>query len=183
MAKTSKKTAETPSIYTMVDSVTIKGFGVDLPLLSDVARNYFLQYGVRQSLQDSVAGLAKEMADDNDVSENPLSKSELAAAIAAAELAAVTDRYNSAMIGAIGNRATGPRVRGIDKVMRDLAIARVRAVATAQQKKMPTGEKLAKFVATVLAKNGDAIRAEAEAIMARDAELADETELDWDAVA
>jgi hypothetical protein len=61
---------------------------------------------------------------------------------------------------------TGPRLRGFDAIVRDVAVEQLKAAFAAKKLKWPSGkgsaEQISGLVEKLVAKNGDAIRAEAK---------------------
>lgn len=92
---------------------------------------YAIQYGLSQSMQDSVAGQQKALRDEG--------KGD--AEIASALHDAMKDRLGAIASGEIGHRVRGPQVRGVDKIARDVAweiivaAAQARGVAASLPKK------------------------------------------------
>lgn len=136
------------------------GVNVDLGTLDIAAIGRLAQYGARQWVQDAVAGLAKEMkaegASDADIE--------------AAKVAEMEARWAAILDGTVGTRSGGPRVRGVEKIMRDVAVERIRAGAAKLGKKLPKGEEYQSLVTAYVAKHSDALRAEAERRMAEGSE-------------
>lgn len=91
---------------------------------------YAIQYGLSQSLQDSVAGLAKALRDEKDPESGDAKHGD--ASIAAALHDAMKDRLAAIASGEIGHRTRGPQVRGVDKITRDVAWEAIVAAATAR---------------------------------------------------
>lgn len=78
---------------------------------------YLIQYGANKSGQDCVAGLAKEL--DEAVNEDGTPKYD------ATEKAVIFNdeysaRFNAIVAGDIGHRTQGPRIKGVDKVIREV---------------------------------------------------------------
>lgn len=138
-------------VFTPVAGISVVGRD-----LSNSAIAYSLLYGLRQSLQDCIAGLAKEMRDDG------ADKDTIDAAISAAQ----ADRFAAIQAGTVGHRAGGPRVSPVESVMRKVALSDIRAAATKKGVKLPKGEVLAALVSAYIAKNESDVRARAEAQMA-----------------
>lgn len=116
----------------------------------------------------SVSGMKKETNEDGSAK---YSESEL-------EAFANTKRQEkiAAMVaGTLGVRVGGGvRPTGIDKLIRDIVIAELRAIAVAKKAKLPTkSEELNPLIEARLAKHGDRIRAKAEAQQAELAALTD----------
>lgn len=86
------------------------------------------------------------------------------------------EKFAAIMGGQLGVRAAGvPKMAPLDKLIREIALAEIRAVAAAQKKSLPRkAEELEPFIAKRLEKHGDRIRAAAEARIAELKELADD---------
>ena len=141
-----------------VTDVSVAGHTLDISKVSPAGLAYLLTYGFRQSMQDCVAGMAKEMRDDGEDDD----------AIKAALQETQDDRFESIMSGTVkAGGGRGPRLDAVTRTMRDIATAAIRAAATDQKKSMPTGKDLTGFIESYLAKHGESIRAEAEAELAK----------------
>lgn len=134
---------------------------------------YVLQYGFGKSLQDSVSGMAKAMLGEKDESgERKHTDAEIEAALAEKR----QERYDSIVAGDVSTRTTGPRVKGLEKVMQEIAwesivaqCAKVNA-SRAKDKQIVLPKKVADqapLIAQYLAKHGDTVRAEAEERLAK----------------
>jgi hypothetical protein len=73
-------------------------------------------------------------------------------------------RHEAILSGDVG-AVVGSRATPIEKFMRDVAIERIKAIATAKGVKMPKGDVLKAAIEKVQAKQSADIRAEAEARM------------------
>ena len=124
---------------------------LELPVIHRLA-----QYGARPWVQDAIAGLEKEMKAEGATD----------ADIAAAKRAEQEARWAAILDGTVGTRTGGPRVRGIDKVIRDIAVDRLRAGAARFGQKLPKGEAYQKIVNAYISKHIVELRAEAERRMA-----------------
>jgi hypothetical protein len=97
---------------TLPEVLEYNGVSIDLENASEEslgrAIGYLLSYGFGKSLQDSVAGRAKELRDAG----------ETESAIAAAIKAEMTERAEAILAGTIGAR--GPRLVGPDAIRRDV---------------------------------------------------------------
>jgi len=123
---------------------------------------YLLQNGFNQSMVDSAA-LGKE-------DKEGLSDDEVKALVNDKK----QKRFENIVAGTVGTRVGGPRAVGIDKIMNDVAIERLKAILITQKGlKWPSGkgaaEKIAAFVTKYM---GDAarasdVRAEAERRMSQ----------------
>lgn len=92
---------------------------------------YLIQYGLSQSMQDSIAGMAKKLdgavwteadneagkCDVADIGEPMYSDEEKEDAITNA----LSERFAAIKAGEIGHRVSGPRIKGPEKILRDVA--------------------------------------------------------------
>ena len=128
--------------------------------MSDEAKWYLISNGWKQSIGDCTAGLAKKLRDEGKT------ETEVSAALAEAE----EERFGASLAGEVSSRSTGPRRRGIDKIVDEVAQEILKAAFGKQGRKWPSGkgsaEAIAKLVEALLAKRGKAIRDEAERRMA-----------------
>jgi hypothetical protein len=176
---------------------------IEIGTLHQKAVAYLLQYGLNKSLQDSVSGHAKVLADlfananigalgkdgmklwakalaDADVTEQTalaLGSDAFADMVIAFRQA---KRLAAILAGRMEVGTTGARLSGIDKIMHDIAIEDIRKACVKARKTMPTGEALAGFVTKLLAKADARIRAEAMRRMALDADAVDLDDLAGD---
>lgn len=94
---------------------------------------YLLQYGYTQSMQDSIAGMAKKLGAVMDESTGEPKYSEVEVAVMIHD--ALRERHEAIMKGEVGTRTTGPRLKGIDRMLREVAweiiVARVTAAGNA----------------------------------------------------
>lgn len=160
--------------------VTYNGVELDL---GDIASDfnakgieYLLAYGFAQSLQDSVAGVKKEMKDEG------ASDDEIATAIKET----MQERANAIASGTVGHRVVGPRGSAIETVMRQVALAELTAAFKKKNAKLPKAKDTVtvggkpftrtELVAAYVAKHGERLRQEAERRQA-DAEAEADIEL------
>lgn len=78
---------------------------------------YLIQYGANKSGQDCVAGLAKELDEAKNEDGSPKYDATEKAVMFNDEYSA---RFNAIVAGDIGHRTQGPRVKGVDKVIREV---------------------------------------------------------------
>lgn len=114
---------------------------------------YLLANGFSQSITDAAAFTKDQKAGK--------SQDELVNMAAEKRLA----RFDAIMKGEVGHRV-GARGTPIERVMKDIAIERIRVIAATKGVPMPKKDVLAAAVEKVLARQGDDIRAEAEARIA-----------------
>lgn len=122
---------------------------------------YLLQYGLAQSLQDSVAGYAKKLRDEvTDKGERVYTDEQVADEVTLR----MTERFDDILAGEVGARiGGGPRLSGIDKIMRDVAREEIKAAVVKAGMKNPDTKKMAELIESHIAKNGDRLRVEAQA--------------------
>ena len=117
---------------------------------SPATLSYLLHNGFHQSMVDAAAFSKDEKEGKTEDEVNAMA------------LAKRTTRFENIMAGTVGSRVGGPRVRGIDKLIRDVAGEKLVAIAAAKGKALPKGkgsaEKIGKLVDMYLA---DATRAQA----------------------
>lgn len=133
---------------------------------------YLMQNGFKQSMADSIAGYEKELkreglfekpSDPNSAAIEGGTRTYDDSEVRDLILAELNDRFAKILSGDVGLGSTGPRLRGIDAIMRDIAVAELKnAYATNKTLTMPKGDKWAELVARYTAKNDARIRAEAE---------------------
>lgn len=159
---------------------------------------YLLQYGMSKSLQDSASGCIKVMtglyekmqagiATDAESKAYTSATQEVpdsvpytdAASFANAVAQARKDaRLEKILTGLMDVGTTGPRLKGIDAVIRDVAIAALRKAYAKNKLTWPTETKVVNLqVQRYLEKNLDKARAEAERQMAAD--LGDDEDMDF----
>jgi hypothetical protein len=133
-------------------------FAVEVESLPPASIAYLLQYGFAQSLQDSIAGLAKakrlELEETDSFKNGLLSAESISDECDLAVLTKLQDRTDAIMAGTVGARVGTPR----DEVT-TLAREQVKA-ALAKKKLTVTKEKLAELVASHVERNRPAIEAE-----------------------
>lgn len=174
------------------NTLTFGEFSVSIDSLSEEAAKYLLQYGFAQSLQDAVAGKAKafrELVIMATTGNDPVAKKDAENKVQAlAKALGITDdlelyiqaettvdelteaylavvqkaRLDAILAGTIGHRAGGTKLRGIDAVMRDIAVEKIRMAAAKKKVTLPKGDELKALVKGTLEKHGATIRAEAE---------------------
>lgn len=129
---------------------------------------YLMQYGFTQSLQDSIAGLAKKVKSDPEKFAKALTvdtPSDDAGVDALAEMVEddkLADRTSKILSGTIGLPSGVPRLVGDDKIADGIAREWLRAKAAEAKVKLPAADtdEYATFVAAMLEQNRDAIMAE-----------------------
>lgn len=152
---------------------------------------YLLQYGMSKSLQDAASGCIKSMTDlatkaeagtltdaeskvfSAATMEVPNSSWATPAEFAEAVAKARKDvRLEKILAGTMDVGTTGPRLKGIDAVIRDVAIEALRVAYSKNKIAWPTDTKVvATQVARYLERNGDKARAEAQRRMDAQAEV------------
>lgn len=148
-------------------------FATDLGLkdAATPAVAYLLTNGFRQSMADSIAGYAKELRRDGlfekpaDPQSDPIPNGARTyddATVAKMVVEALDERFAAIIAGEVGFGNAGPRLRGVDKVMRDVAVERLRASYIANPDlTAPKGDDWAALVTRYTALNDADLRAEA----------------------
>lgn len=134
-------------------------YAIDETALSGESLKYLLQYGFSQSLQDSIAGLAKakaeELRETDDYKNGVMTDEDVDAEVALAIETKLKERRQAILDGTIGQKAIStPR----DPLM-GIAREQVRAAVKAKGAKV-TKEKLEELAKAHLEKNREAIAAE-----------------------
>lgn len=141
-------------------------FTVNTESLSAEAMTYLLNYGLKQSLSDSIAGTPKktreayikELADGDTINE-----SELAERTTEAELARMQKRFDDILAGTIGIRTPGTtRKGGLDAMIERVAAEMIRSAAKTKAIKIESGA-MPGLVEKFLAKPTNAAKAREEA--------------------
>ena len=154
---------------TTVEKLEYNGIGVNVANITPAGIAYLLQYGWAKSLQDSVAGRKKAlMAGDDETP--PMSEDEAEAKL----VEIMTKRADAIVAGEVGQRAGGPRVTKLERVMRNVAAEIIKAAAAKAGKKLPKGEAWQTLVSSYVAKHEEAVREEAERRMETTAGEADD---------
>lgn len=147
---------------TTLDLSTVLKFGTHEAMLQDISPKgllYLVQYGFKQSMQDSIAGYEKKLADEkNEDGTAKYTKDEITQAVIDRQSA----RFDDILAGEVGTRTGAPRLSGIEKIMRDVARETIKAAAVAKGMKVPTGETMTKFAEQYVAKHEAKVRAEAQ---------------------
>ena len=135
--------------------------------LADIAPEglaYLLQYGFSKSLQDSVAGKLKVFMDGAKDDKGgwkaePMSEDEARAEINKL----LAERADDIRTGSVSRRSGGPRLKGLDWYMREVAKEFLAKFAKDKGKKLPSkAEDLAPILAQYTTKNESKIREEAQ---------------------
>lgn len=106
---------------------------------------YLLQYGFAKSLQDSVAGLKKDVIAnraryESDIPDGAaMSDEELAEVVLSDKMA---ERFADILAGKVGTRVGGQRLDPLARTMRDIAHEAIFAAAAKKGVKRPDGEAL-----------------------------------------
>lgn len=122
---------------------------------------YCLQNGFHQSMVDAAA-----FSKDDKINEDGTPKSD--EEIEAMALAKRQARFDNIVAGTVGSRVGGPRLKGVDKLEREVATEQLTAWAASKGKKLPTGKGAAEKIAAQVDKwlsnesRKAACRAEAE---------------------
>lgn len=171
---------------TEVDSLIAGDRTIHLSEFTPRGIAYMLQYGLNKARQDSVSGQAKVLGEahkaliegtntkDDDKVLDKAGKDIEASLDAIQALATeafvetvVTARQATKLEAILSGQVEIPvggtvRATGIDRIMRDIAIERIKVRCAEFKKPMPKGDALAELVAKMVAKYDADIRAEAE---------------------
>jgi len=179
MAKNAKATDSVDSngvitiTYTSPDVSLVFG---DLPHASQV---YLAQYGLNKALQDAASGTLKAATDAYNGTDEAAAKARKkyydatnvdsndydngASYAEAVALAQKNSRLADIMSGDVSVGTTGPRLRGIDAVMFDVAIERLKVAFGNAGKKFPeTAAEVRRIAGLYIAKYDGDVRAEAQ---------------------
>lgn len=132
---------------------------------------YLLNYGFTQSLGDAIAGRGKALAEAKDEA-GQRKYSDVETKVILYDL--VKKRLEAIMGGEISQSHRGPRAKGVEKVMREIAWEIIKAAAVAKKVTLP--KKSSEFdpiIDSYLAKHGEAAREEAERRMKLQADVGD----------
>lgn len=130
---------------------------------------YLLQYGLAQSMQDAIAGFAKKLDEAKIGGEGPDAEEPKYSAVEKKVMMhdRLKERLDAIMSGDVGHRAQGPRVKGVEKIMREYAQEVLVNAARAKGVTLPKkSDAMNLLIDQYLAKHGDAARVEAERRMA-----------------
>lgn len=128
--------------------------------INDAALAYLVQYGYNKSLQDSVAGMKKEMAGAG------ASEEEITSALAAGR----EERHNAVMNGTLGVRGpSSPRVSSLETTIRRIAVEEIKAKVAARKGKLPKGDAYDSLIAAYIAAKLEDLTAKAEVRLAASA--------------
>lgn len=148
-------------------------FGLEVESLPAPAIAYLLQYGFAQSLQDSIAGLAKKKTEEleatDDFKAGRMSADGVRDEVDLAILTQLEKRQAAILAGTIGIREPGVAKDPLSSLARE----QVRAALAKKGLKVEK-EKLAELVSAHVEKNRDALKAE----LTRRAESAVEIDID-----
>jgi hypothetical protein len=158
MAKKQTATAAETSVVEIPAGLTGKygDFTIDFAGATPATLAYCLMNGFHQSMVDAAA-FSKEEKEGKTEDE-----------VATMALAKRQSRFDNIVAGTVGARVGGPRVRGIDKLMHDVAHEKLIAIAVAKGKALPKGKGSAEKIATLIgmylsdATRYDAVKAEAQ---------------------
>lgn len=135
---------------------------------------YLLQNGFKQSMADSIAGYKKELESEGEGEGDDFIPKYSEGEVHGLIVEALTERYDSILKGEVGFGSTGPRLRGVDKIMRDIAVTTLNnAYANNKAMTKPKGESWTALVTAYVTKNDAKLRREAEAQMALVADVGD----------
>lgn len=144
-------------------TIGLKGLGID----HNPVTFYLLQNGFKQSMADSIAGYKKELEAEGEGMGDDFTRKYTDDQVHALMIEALTERYDAILKGEVGFGAMGPRLRGVDKIMRDIAVTTLNnAYAANKTLTKPKGEAWLSLVTAYVTKNDAKLRAEAESQMA-----------------
>jgi hypothetical protein len=149
-----------------MNTITLKfgdAFEVSSDQINAKGLAYLLQYGVNQSMSDSIAGLEKKVRADiakyrKDIGEDAeaMNDDEVVESVIDAKLA---ERWNAILEGTVGIRAGGTRLTGEAKFTRDVAIEFLKALAASKKVSLPKeADKLNALVEKYLANADNAAK-------------------------
>lgn len=148
--------------------VSVEGFSINRETfdeMSPAAQWYLIQNGFKQSMADCVAGKAKAMRDEGE------DEAEIASALFDKRKA----RFDAIFAGEVSSRTVGPRLKGVEKVMAEIAVEKLQNAASKKGIKWPSGKGAAEWIKervdAYLVKHGVAVRLAAEERMAAMADL------------
>lgn len=153
--------------------LTYGDWSIDAATASPATLAYCLANGFHQSMVDAAAFSKeeKEGKSDDEVEAMAVTKRNV--------------RFANIVNGTVGSRVGGPRAKGIDLYIRDIADKLIAAKAAERGAKLPSGkgaaEKMAAFRAKLLSNETVAakVRADAERAMAADKAMATEVDADF----
>lgn len=171
MAKNTNKTSNETNA---TETATILSWGthakVNINSLPPSTIYALAQRGFTHILGNEVASYASSLAKKTNDAGEPLHTKEEIETLADAKR---VEKLNQMAEGKLGVGSNGPRVKGIDAIIRDVALEAIRKAATAKKVPMPKGEALQTVITAAIAKNGDAYRVEAERRQSTVADLDD----------
>lgn len=175
--ETAPVSAATDTIMVAVPAGLVLSYGdwtIPVASATPATLAYCLQNGYHQSMVDAAAFSKdeKEGKTDDEVAEMTRN--------------ARQTRHDNIVAGTVGHRVGGPKLRGVPKLLRDVAVERLQTMAAKKGRPWPKGkgaaEKINRLVDVYLSDTGrkSACQEEAER---RFAQGGDEAEFDLDAVA
>lgn len=145
-------------------STTFGALGIPEGWAVPKALAYVIMNGFNQSMTDAAAFTKEQKAEALAKAQETNPEATLEDVTLAMATEARQKRFDAILSGTVGFRSGGgsARLPQIEKVMKDIALERIKAAVVAKGVAMPKGDKLKAFVEQYLAKNGDAVRAEAQ---------------------
>lgn len=122
------------SIFNESTTLESNGVSLDLTTVAPAGIKYLIEYGYAKSLQDKVAGMAKDGKSESEI------------------LAARESRRDAIAAGTIGHGSSGPRLKGLDKITFEVALEAVKTYAGKTGKAMPDGKGAADKIRGMVAK-------------------------------
>ena len=138
-------------------TITYKTFSLETESLNSSALAYLIEYGFKQSLQDSVAGVKKAA----------LEEGQTEADAEALVLSTMQVRFDAIIAGEVATRSQGPRLVGVDKFIADYAEVVLKAQCAKKKISWPTGKGSAETIkgwreALLTSPMGDKVKKEGE---------------------
>lgn len=159
-----QKTAPIPEVK-LADLVLTKGkYSVKYAELPERSRVRMAMKAFNELLQDSLAFAKKDLEGKTE------------AEIETMKAKSLDDRFNSILSGEFKVGGSGARLPQLDRVIRDIAEERLKAIAVAKGVPMPKGDVLKAALDKITAKGGDALKAEAQARIDSAKDMADDLE-------
>lgn len=129
-------------------------YTIDTDTIGDAARDYLLTNGLRQSLADATAGLAKKLKGEGKTADE----------VETALVERTNAKFTSILSGEIRTGGPrGPRKTGLESLIQRVAKEFVKAAAAAKGAELPKGEAFEALVEKALAREAFATKVKAEA--------------------
>lgn len=163
MATDTKTTPAVEQVVKIADLVLTKGkYTVRYADLPEKSRVRMAQKAFNELLQDSLAFSKKDLEGKTD------------AEVMAMKAKALDERFNSILSGEFKVGGGGARLPQIERVIRDIAEERLKAIASAKGVPMPKGDVLKAALDKITTKGGAALVAEAQSRIDSAKDMSDE---------